>query len=201
MSIAHQVEDFLLTDALLARALGPAETGSTNTERLLLHQEDHQTLNLSLFLDQDIVDQLTEDSPVQQLHDGNLDAFWLAVEGVSHFLYLLWNVKHQRPVSCLEMELQAEVDKYYSACELFREQNTRGQEAALYQILFERVRFADGDHRQRYIRANELAARFCRQRLEQGMASDRLALQTELRRFYRLSHHHKLQCARKPLRR
>ena len=201
MSIAHQVEDFLLTDALLAQALSPADSEMANSERLLLQQEDQDTLNLSLFLDQDIVDRLKEDSPAEQLHDGNLDAFWLAVEGVSHFLYLLWNVKHQRPVSCLEMELQAEIDKFYAACELLREQNTRGQEGPLFQILFDRCEFIQGSNRPRYIRANELAARFCRQRLEQGLASDKQALRTELRRFYRLSHHHKLQFARQQLRR
>ena len=44
-----------------------------------------------------------------------LQDFLLAVEGVSHFVYLVHRARQERPVSAVELELQAEVDKYLVA--------------------------------------------------------------------------------------
>ena len=41
-----------------------------------------------------------------------MECFCLALEGVSHFLYLIWNASFDRSVTLLEMELQAEIDKF-----------------------------------------------------------------------------------------
>ncbi len=47
---------------------------------------------------------------------------WTALEGVSHFVYLAWNAGHDKPVSLLELEMQAEVDKYVGSYWLMRRQ-------------------------------------------------------------------------------
>jgi len=39
----------------------------------------------------------------------------MLLEGVSHFLYLTWNAHYDRQVSLLDLELQAEVDKFVFA--------------------------------------------------------------------------------------
>ena len=57
-----------------------------------------------------------------RLHDGNVADYWTALEGVSHFLYLAWNAGHDKPVSLLELEMQAEVDKYVASYWLMRRQ-------------------------------------------------------------------------------
>ena len=41
-----------------------------------------------------------------------LPEYLLAVEGVSHFVYVMVRARAERPFSGLELELQAEVDKY-----------------------------------------------------------------------------------------
>ena len=53
---------------------------------------------------------------------GNVADYWTALEGVSHFLYLAWNAGHDKPVSLLELEMQAEVDKYVASYWLMRRQ-------------------------------------------------------------------------------
>ncbi len=54
--------------------------------------------------------------PPAGLHDGagppSFDALCQIVEGVSHFVYLAWRIGQDLPSTQLELELQAEVDKF-----------------------------------------------------------------------------------------
>ena len=70
---------------------------------------------------------------------GNLADYWTALEGVSHFMYLAWNAGHDRAVSLLELELQAEIDKYVASWWLLREQDPARFPAELHRLLFERT--------------------------------------------------------------
>src|SRR5215471_14708443 len=125
LDLAYEVDDFLTTDAVLARAL-----------------------------DAD-----------------NLEDFWTAFEGVSHFTYYAWNAQLEKPVTLLEMELQAEVDKYVATTLLLLRQGQR-QPRGLHHWLFEMARLderLDGDELDRYRRANRYAGKYCR-KLEPAMA-------------------------------
>ncbi len=51
-------------------------------------------------------------NPVGALNEGNLAEYCTALEGVSHFVYSTWRLDRDLPVSLLELETQAEVDKY-----------------------------------------------------------------------------------------
>ena len=153
---------------------------------------------VGLFLDPQLLERLALANPLQALHAGNLADYWTALEGVSHFIYLAWNAGHDRGVSLLELELQAEIDKYVSSWLLLREQDPARYPAELHRLLFERsrvdVRLA-GERCELYREANQYAARFCR-RLERQL-SDRGAptgreVLAELRRFYRLSRERKM---------
>ena len=116
------------------------------------------------------------------------------MEGVSHFLYLVWYAHHGRAVTLLEMELQAEIDKYV----LLREGIVGGSGGEeLLQRLFRRVGFhaSLGENElQRYLYASRHAEVYCR-RLEREYFSggSRERLLNELRRFYRLSKEDKLR--------
>jgi len=123
--------------------------------------------------------------------------WWTALEGVSHFLYLAWNAGHDKPVSLLELEMQAEVDKYVASYWLMRRQYPGHFPAELRRVLFERTCIDPRLTRERselYGEANRYAARFCRrleQRLTQAAHAERAhgerEVLAELRRFYRLS--------------
>ena len=99
----HRVGEFLVTCPDFARSYG-LEPGSPRGVERVLVDERAVDLGLSVYLDASVVDRLAEQDPLSSLHDGNLDAFWTALEGVSHFVYLVWNARRSKPVTRLELE-------------------------------------------------------------------------------------------------
>ena len=192
----YQVADFLINDPGLARELDVSETARELPEKLLIRKQDEDAVDVALYLDPELLQRLEANDPTRSLHGQNLHDFWLALEGISHFLYFTWNAGYERRVSLLEMELQGEVDKYILAALLFHSQQQGAVPARLYQHLFHNVSYdarLDAAELQRYRSANYFAARFCycieklflRGRSHAGMINT-------LRRFYRLTQHHKI---------
>lgn len=196
-----RVDDFLITDQTLARALDtsgntPKGQSRDSDEKLLVCQEA-DLLRLSLYLDAALLARLRDDNPIEELHDGNLSDFCLAIEGVSHFLYLAWNAGFDKPVTTLELETQAEVDKFVTVSRLLHKQG-HAHPRGLHDWLFARVGFAEELpwlEQRRYRLANDIAARYCRQ-LENEFLDRRNRfdprLYANLRRFYRLTYRKKL---------
>ena len=190
LGVAYDVYDFLVTD----RARLPPEVRTRRSaEDLIVAQpgESGEEVAMSLYLDPALLERLGRENPMVRLHDGNVADWWIALEGVSHFLYLAWNASHDRPVSLLELEMQAEVDKYVASYWLMRRQSPGHFPAELRRLLFDRSRIdqrlADG-REDLYRHASRYAERFCR-RLEQLLHGSRGgsegAVLAELRRFYR----------------
>jgi hypothetical protein len=196
----HDVGDYLITDAAHAAVLqGTAEPPPTDEQLLIAEGEDG--VELGLYLDAAVLRRLSECCPLRRLSEENLSDYCTAIEGVSHFHYFVWSAARARTVSLLELELQAEVDKYASALRLSLAQRGGRFPRELFHRLFESVGFlphlSDAE-RHRYEEAHHFAARFCR-RLEDRFLRPRRArpeaLLVELRRFYRLGRHEKLRHA------
>ncbi len=193
--LAHDVAQFLLTD----RSQLPAEFRASPTDEQLLVADDEAGLALGLFLEPAVLARLDAANPLDALNGANLADYWTALEGVSHFVYLAWNAGHDRPVSLLELELQAEVDKYVSSVQLLRAQDPRRFPVELHRVLFERTRVSPelaGERTGLYRRANQYAARFCRhlgELLEPASVRAQALAATELRRFYRLTSARKIR--------
>jgi hypothetical protein len=193
--VTHDVYDFLVTDrAALPRA---ARGGTAEEELLVAESDDGGELALSLYLDPALLERLARADPLEHLHGGNVADCLTALEGVSHFLYLTWNAGHDRPVSVLELEMQAEVDKFIASHLLLRRQFPQHFPLELCHVLFERSRpdpRLDEARAALYREASGYAERFCR-RLEEDLARRREgassgaadAVFAELRRFYRLT--------------
>ena len=194
--VAHDVYDFLVTDR---RALPQAARGGTAEEELLVAQSaDGGELALSLYLDPALLARLARADPLEHLHEGNVADCLTALEGVSHFLYLTWNAGHDRPVSVLELEMQAEVDKFIASHLLLRRQAPQRFPLELRHVLFARCRpdpCLDEARAALYREASRYAERFCR-RLENDLERRRArapgtlrgdGVLAELRRFYRLT--------------
>lgn len=189
VDVSHDVYDFLVTDR---RSLPPA--GAAQSDEQLLVAPDGDALGVSLYLDPQVLERLQRSNPLEALHEGNLADYWTALEGVSHFVYLAWNAGFDRPVSLLELEMQAEVDKYVGSCWLLRSQSPRRFPAEVHGLLFGRAKVDPrlaADRMELYRQASDWAARFCR-RIERQLRAARAGspaaeLMTELRRFYRLS--------------
>jgi hypothetical protein len=198
VSIAHDVYDFLVTDRQHLPAA--ARTNGPTDEELLVAQPEgaNGEIAMSLYLDPGLLERLDRADPMERLHDGNVADCWTALEGVSHFLYLAWNAGHDKPVSLLELEMQAEVDKYVASYWLMRRQFPDRFPAELLRLLFERTRvdprLAAG-REDLYREASRYAEKFCR-RLEQSLRSaqgrSEAEVLAELRRFYRLTNARKL---------
>jgi hypothetical protein len=183
------VRDFLTTD----RRHLPDSVGDSGTDEQLLVQPRAGELALSLFLDPALLARLEAADPLDALHGRNLGDFWTALEGVSHFLCVAWNAHHDRDVSVLELEMQAEIDKYVSSCWLLRRQSPQRFPAELHPLLFERTRIDPilaGGRADLYRAATRYAARFCRG-MERRLRSRpgevaQAQVEPELRRFYRM---------------
>lgn len=193
--VSHDVYDFLITDARLADAIAPAAAAS-NQERLLV-QDDAEGFLMSLYIDDAVLAHLHRDDPLQSLHDGNLAEFLVALEGVSHFHYVIWNAARDHSVTPFELELQAEVDKYVAAAKLIVGQRGGDVPRELHHTLFEAFALPPDmseELKMRYADANRYAARFCRTlRLRHPGHHDDRGYLAELRRFYRLPRNEKVK--------
>ena len=153
-----RARDFLLGEEE-ARALGG--TGRAR-EELLVH-EDEGELELGLYLHPEV------------LEPKDLGAFCEAAEGVSHFVYMTRAADLERKVSLLELEAQAEVDKF-ALCVLSRWESKRAA-GAMFERLFDEVRYRE---------ANRLARAYCARLLPMLAARSLEKLLSELRYSYRL---------------
>lgn len=185
------IHDFLLTDR--ARLPLPAVRGA---DEQLWVAEEGDTLSLALYIDARVLERLGRCDPFAALNGDNLADYLTVAEGVSHFVYVAWNASHDKPVTLLELELQAEIDKYVVGAWLLRAQGEGRFPRELHRALFERAHVDPGLAGERaglYQRASEYAGRFCRRvatRLERDCrtrARDTGELLAELRRFYRWS--------------
>jgi hypothetical protein len=194
VSVAHDVYDFLVTDR---GRLPPAARANLTDEQLIVARES-DAIGVSLYLDAALLERLQRADPTQALNQGNIADYWTALEGVSHFLYFAWNAGHDRTVSLLELELQAEIDKYMGSYWLLRRQRPGHFPLELPRLLFERTRIDPtlaAGRSELYRSASWYAAKFCRrleQALRQRAADAEQQVLTELRRFYRLGDARKL---------
>ena len=199
VEIPHRVNDFLVTDAQVLNSLqGHEQANQSDTEEQLLVVQDGDCVDIALYLDNDVVARLAEDDPRSCLHAGNLADFCTAMEGVSHFLYLIWNAHHERGVSLMELEMQAEIDKYVSTAFLFGQQGCGRVPPSLHRWLFENPVFDSSLDRaslERYRDANYYASKYCA-RLEKRYLkrNGQAGMFNDLRRLYRLTNRAKISC-------
>jgi len=184
----YDIHQFLITDARIARAISDGDSLTNSGETLLLSEDEHGVA-LSLYLDEALLDRLKADDPAAALKSGLLDDLCKVIEGLSHFNYVAWRASRDRSVSLLELELQAEVDKFVSTMQLAREQRDPELMNGLHRRLFDNPCFHDHLSRrqlERYRTASDYAARFCQALAPRlcGWGGDALP---ELRRFYRMS--------------
>lgn len=165
-------------------------------EQLFALSEDSEETALALFIDPAALANLAARDPSHRLDDSNLGDFLLAIEGVSHFIYTVCCARTGRLVSQLELELQAEVDKYVS-CLLVRAPEPAISEALRWR-LFGDVEYEpdlDHDEHARYRAANDNAHRYAAWLEATFVAPRRIPeMLGELRRFYREGLASKLAC-------
>ncbi len=164
------------------------EAGDGQREALLVRETDDGDLELAL--------------RVPRLHapesTSNLDPIAQIIEGVSHFVYLADRASHARTTTQLELEVQAEVDKYVVLAASLRDFDERASQK-LRATLYEGVAFVHDvgtEEGERYRLANLCAQRFTARLEREYVARARYReLQGELRRFFRMGQSDKLRAA------
>ncbi|WP_240806736.1 hypothetical protein [Polyangium spumosum] len=182
---APPVEDFI-------QPIDEADEADEAGREVLFVREDEDGVSLALHLPRAA---LEPKSPP-------FDLLCQVVEGVSHFLYLAERARRELPATQLELELQAEVDKYVLLVHgpLAARRFDPARAARIRARLFEAVVYLHppGTERgDRYRLANDLAARFAG-RLEESFARrghfDRM--RRALRSFYAAGQSDKITLAR-----
>lgn len=195
LEMEHCISDYLITSR---EKLDLCFRKSINSGECLLVSQDDDVLRLSVYLEDEVLANLKFDEAGIDLHHGNIQNFCLALEGTSHFVYLIWNATFERSVTRLEMELQAEIDKFIFLSRHARLRQSRAAPGQLRRLLFESAVYRDGmseQEMQRYRDANFYAGKYCwglesRNFLKTGQER---GLLRELRRFYRLNLEDKLR--------
>jgi hypothetical protein len=183
------VTDFLIEDGAAADLPG----GGSRT----LVCQDADGVCLGVVFAKEVGERLAEADPRVLLDGRNLGPFSTLTEEVSHFLYLLFRARCDRPVTQLELELQAEVDKYLTAAFFLGLQNEGAVSPRLRHLLFRDYRLAEGlspESQERYHTASRLAERYCEHLERRFLQPAReVDLFREARRFYRLGQREKLE--------
>ncbi len=179
----EDVADFCLQREHLEHFVGG---DSERTREVLLVKDAGEFTDVGLYVAEEVRQraerflEVTVSGPESTLE--HMDEFCVALEGVSHFVYLTFcGAAQERPVSRFELELQAELDKFL----LLRLTYPHPE---LVERLFVNVRIDDTLDRlevERYELANDRARRYARwldRQIERGRATSAL---DDARRLYR----------------
>lgn len=151
------VEDFRIDREAFGGLLGRA--ADAQREALLVQSVGDET-RLALFICDDVMAK-AERFSVSPPDIATLDAFCVAAEGVSHYVYFTYcGERLDRPVSQIELELQAEIDKFVLLRVLY---DIDGE--ALVESLFDNARLSDRldpEEHERYQLAHRLGRRYAR---------------------------------------
>lgn len=161
-------------------------------ETLLVREAEDGTVEMSLALPD------LSRAPIDLERD-DIDPICQVIEGVSHFVYLSHRADRDRSTTALEMEIQAEVDKWVVLGASLRSFDARSSEK-LRERLYERVRYlhdASSELGQRYRVANDAASRFVRVVERRYLAHARYAeMHDALRTFFRHGQEEKMRLGR-----
>lgn len=182
------LRDFVVDDAARAALLDALpHLPPPGREALLIHEAEDELL-LALLLRDDLFE-------ADPLDDAGLDRHCALLEGVSHLLYVLDRARRQQPVSRLELELQAEVDKYVHTYLLRREARVPNCPERLARRLFAAyaIEAAEPADAPRYREASRLAGRYCTWLSQTYLRRARTdGMVPELRRFWRMGQSDKI---------
>lgn len=187
LDLRVDVRDFLVSRETCRRMGTDPGEGS-----VLVKQGGDEELELGLYLGEENLERLGEIELSSSMSAAAFELLLLAIEEVSHLAYLLYSASRDKSVTQLELELQAEVDKFVTFALLHASRNRGRVPANLLDRLFGDFELRpglDAETRQRYSAASFLASRYCSYLVQAGLVSDESLrrLLPELRSFYRMS--------------
>ncbi len=193
LELEVEIEPFLISRETCQSLAGEGTVGAT----VVVHQgREDEEIELGVYIGEETLACLDELDLRSGLASEHFAALCTAIEEVSHFAYLMWNANRDKSVTQLELELQAEVDKFVTAALLLGRENGGRIPAELLTRVFDDFDLRDGlDHsgRERYLTASSFARSYCSFLMRRFIRRSRVAeLLAELRHFYRLTQRGKI---------
>lgn len=186
------IEDFLINQETLEN-LKEQQYNLPNTHNhkgLMLLFPEGDELRLAIYLHDHIMNNLHTHNPFLGLNEKNIHAFCTMAEEVSHFLYTTWKARHSIQITRLELELQAEIDKFIICTFYCLKHETHVNSLSIKELLFETFSLEKDlppELKNRYSTANKLALHYCHFLENHFIKKTHLSqMMEEIRRFYRL---------------
>lgn len=209
--IPYEVDAFVSHDIEVAKTLAKATNQDCQDAQqpgieVVFIRQDECNMEFTLYLDNNLMQSFNQPNNLGDFVSGSnqgeehptLDDICTIVEGVSHAVCLLWHAHNDRQLRPVDLELQAEIDKYLL---LLGTNQTLTQHRRVHKQLFSQCELTTTPGTalyERYRTANNLAARYCGWLSDTFFAAlDKNGLDTELARFYRLSGHAKFDHIRR----
>ena len=188
LELGVEIEEFLISRETCQSVAAERTVGGT----VVVHQgKEDEGIGLGVYIGDETLACLDQLDLSGELAAEHFAALCTAIEEVSHFAYLMWNAHRDKTVTQLELELQAEVDKFVTAALLMARENGGRIPASLLGRLFDDFDLREGldaSRRERYLTASSFARSYCSFLTRRFLRRSRLAdLLTELRHFYRLT--------------
>jgi hypothetical protein len=174
----HSVEDFIIA--------------SDKKNALIVHEQNEEA-DIAVCLQKKILDKLSQ---TKLPRDFQLELFpdlSIVIEELSHFNTYCLKAMHLQEVSELELEVQAEVDKFGLALGWLEQRNEQELREKVYDILFKEIHLGDwveNAEADRYQEAHLIAKNFCRKILEADLSAG--AAQEKFQEFFLLPRSEKL---------
>ncbi|MEZ4845722.1 MAG: hypothetical protein R2877_01755 [Bdellovibrionota bacterium] len=141
----------------------------------VIYRDEGEDVSLGIYLGSDLFKQVKRKNKVFSFQD-----FCVMTEEISHFVYLVWSKANGKIINLLDLELQAEVDKFMLASDFF------GSGKDIFGKLFKHFHMRKNlgqDEQERYFTANRLGKKFAQAMIHTKMSS--IDKMNWLRMFYR----------------
>lgn len=189
------VLDYLISRNELSTLMPQSTLAALPKELFLVNPEPKdETIEVALYLADDLKSNLSTHNPLQALSQENISDFCTLIEGVSHFVYYLHKASLEYEITQLEMELQAEIDKFLLLSILTKSNLDENQQ--LLELLFENYllhEHLDDDQKIRYNTATDLARKYCFQ-VTQNIRTEGLpSALKKVRKFYPMTQEQKIK--------
>ncbi len=186
---APDVGPFLVDAAAVGELLGP---DARDADEWVLLRQDGEDVDLAVYIAAEHLERLARVETPGQAVAECFSSFCAATEGVSHFLMLIERARREEPIRMLELELQAEIDKFVSAWL----HHPRHHRQLLRRLFHDAALREDlsAVERARYREAGRLAAAYCA-RLE--ALPHPAAVLAAVRQFWRRSSAQRLEQVRR----
>lgn len=145
----------------------------TEMQNALIVSQQNGVSDVAICLQQKILQEFADRNYPEDFSFDDLPALSVLIEEISHFSFFCEKSRVKQEISPLDMEIQAEVDKFSFVLHCLEEMERANERHFVYEVLFENPKLGDWvPERDKglYLDANQIAKNFCRSFLKEEKA-------------------------------